>query len=294
MPLVIFTGLPSSGKTTIAQKLISLLNEKISSLPPGAPGANYKVIYHSDKTLGITQEDYRESLTEKASRNLQMSMVKRDISSTNIVILDSPAYIKGFRYQLFCEAKQTQTTHCVIYIMAPIKVCLEYNSKRDDAEKWDKELINQLAMRYEEPDGHNRWDSPLIPIAFDDKDLPIDEIWSSLVLKRKLKANSATIIKTPTSTNYLQVLDKKTQEVISKIIQFQKLQSIGGDVLIEKSSSGYAKDDLYVELPGRTVSVAQLQRIRRTFVSLNRVRSIDFDRIVPLFVEYINKNLSED
>ena len=282
MPLVIFSGLPSSGKTTRAKALQEQLLSKISSLPPSSPGANLKVILHNDESLGIQKEEYRESKTEKSLRGLQMSAVKRDISRNNIVILDSPAYIKGFRYQLHCEAKALSTACCVIHVMAPLSTCLEWNEQRSD--KWDPELLKALSMRYEEPDGNSRWDSPLIPIAYDDKDIPFDDIWNTLVFAKPPQANAATMMKPATKTNYLQELDKGTQFVINKVIEFEDLQT--GRVKID--------EDLFLALPIDGVSVAKLQRIRRTFVTLNRVRSLDVDRIIPLFVDYLDSNLNRD
>lgn len=282
MPLVIFSGLPSSGKTTRAKALQEQLLSKISSLPPSSPGANLKVILHNDESLGIQKEEYRESKTEKSLRGLQMSAVKRDISRNNIVILDSPAYIKGFRYQLHCEAKALSTACCVIHVMAPLSTCLEWNDQRSD--KWDPELLKALSMRYEEPDGNSRWDSPLIPIAYDDKDIPFDDIWNTLVFAKPPQANAATMMKPATKTNYLQELDKGTQFVINKVIEFEDLQT--GRVKID--------EDLFLALPIDGVSVAKLQRIRRTFVTLNRVRSLDVDRIIPLFVDYLDSNLNRD
>lgn len=282
MPLVIFSGLPSSGKTTRAKALQEQLLSKISSLPPSSPGANLKVILHNDESLGIQKEEYRESKTEKSLRGLQMSAVKRDISRNNIVILDSPAYIKGFRYQLHCEAKALSTACCVIHVMAPLSTCLEWNDQRSD--KWDPELLKALSMRYEEPDGNSRWDSPLIPIAYDDKDIPFDDIWNTLVFAKPPQANAATMMKPATKTNYLQELDKGTQFVINKVIEFEDLQT--GRVKID--------EDVFLALPIDGVSVAKLQRIRRTFVTLNRVRSLDVDRIIPLFVDYLDSNLNRD
>ncbi|CAM9022147.1 unnamed protein product [Wickerhamomyces anomalus] len=282
MPLVIFSGLPSSGKTTRAKALQEQLLSKIASLPPSSPGANLKVILHNDESLGIQKEEYRESKTEKSLRGLQMSAVKRDISRNNIVILDSPAYIKGFRYQLHCEAKALSTACCVIHVMAPLSTCLEWNDQRSD--KWDPELLKALSMRYEEPDGNSRWDSPLIPIAYDDKDIPFDDIWNTLVFAKPPQANAATMMKPATKTNYLQELDKGTQFVINKVIEFEDLQT--GRVKID--------EDLFLALPIDGVSVAKLQRIRRTFVTLNRVRSLDVDRIIPLFVDYLDSNLNRD
>jgi len=284
MPLVIFSGLPCSGKSTRAKDLASKLQERISSLDQNQPGSNLKVILHSDESLGISEEEYRESKTEKSLRGLQMSAVKRDISRNNIVILDSPAYIKGFRYQLHCEAKALSTACCVIHVMAPLEICLKWNSERPEKDQWDPELLKQLTMRYEEPDGNSRWDSPLIPIAYDDSTIPFDDIWNTLIHSKPPQANAATLMKPATQTNYLQELDKSTQFVINKIIEFEDLQT--GRIKID--------EDLFLSMPTQGVSVAKLQRIRRTFVTLNRVRSLDIDRIVPLFVDYLHSNLNRD
>jgi protein KTI12 len=284
MPLVIFSGLPSSGKSNRAKDLKQLLEARIASLGEGETGANHRVILHSDESLGITKEQYRESVTEKALRGIQISAVKRDISRQNIVILDSPAYIKGFRYQLHCEAKALSTSCCVIHVMASVDKCLEWNAHRPENDRWDPELLKQLCMRFEEPDGHSRWDSPLIPIAYDDSGIPFDDIWNALVHSKPPQANAATMLKPATGTNYLQELDKKTQGVILKTVEFADLNT--ARVKIE--------EDVFVDLPPQGVSNAQLQRLRRTFVTLNRVRSLDVDRIIPLFVEYLNNNLNRE
>lgn len=291
MPLIVFTGLPSSGKTTWAKKLQLALQEKIDSLKGSTePGHNYSIIYHSDETLGIPHKTYHESSLEKHARGSQMAAVKRDLSRTNFVILDTLSYIKGFRYQLFCEAKGVITPNCVIQIMNPLEKCIEWNETTEN-DKWDPELIKQLHMRYEEPNNNNRWDSPLFTIISDFKDekLPVNEIWEALVLKKAPPPNAATIVKTTSGNNFLQELDSQTQLVIQKILQHQQLTPIGGDVLITQ-----APEKLFVELPSSPVSIAQLQRIRRTYVSLNRMRNVDVDRITPLFIDYLNRSLNNE
>ena len=45
-----------------------------------------------------------------------MSAIQRAIGKNKIVIVDSMNYIKGFRYQLYCEAKALQTPSCVVSI----------------------------------------------------------------------------------------------------------------------------------------------------------------------------------
>lgn len=284
MPLVIFSGFPASGKSTRAQQLKSELEAKISSLSSGEPGANMKVVVHSDESLGIQKEQYRESLTEKSLRGLQMSAVKRDLSRTTIVILDSPAYIKGFRYQLHCDAKALSTSCCIIHTLASPEVCHQWNRNRPADLQWAPDLLDQLIMRYEEPDGNSRWDSPLIPIAYDDSQIPFGDIWNAIVLQKAPTANASTLLKPAIKTNYLQELDKSTQHVISKVIEFEDLNT--GRIKID--------EDLFLDLPPQGVSNAKLQRIRRTFVTLNKLRSLDTDRIVPIFVEYLQSNINRE
>lgn len=286
MPLITFTGLPCSGKTKWAKELISELEKRVQAAQESkGPGHNYKVVYHSDETLGLSHDSYRESVTEKSSRGAQMSAVKRDLSRTSFVILDSLSYIKGFRYQLFCEAKGVVTPHCVIHVVSSLEKCMERNEQ--NGSQWDPELIKQLQMRYEEPKEDARWDSPLFTLVsdFDDEKLPVDEIWDALVLKRAPPPNAATLVKPTSNNDYLQQLDKVTQEVITKILQHQQLLG-GGQVRVS--------DGLTIDLPVNTVSTPQLQRIRRTFISLNKMRHIDSDRILTVFVDYVNASFNNE
>lgn len=289
MPLILFSGYPSSGKTKWSSKLFRALTDRIASLKSNEQGSNLKVKLYNDENLGITHEMYRESVTEKAARGKQMSAVRRDLSKDTIVILDGLNYIKGFRYQLFCEAKNLGTTYCVIQVIAPTDVCFKINSTQQPQNKrWKEDLMKALIMRFEEPNGQNRWDSPLIPVTYDDHDLPIDEIWKAIVLRRSLKPNQSTYMKAVTTTNYLQELDRLTSSIIDQIVEYQNLNQCGGTILID------SKSDIFVTLPTRSVSIAELQRLRRTFVSLNRMRSIDAKRITPLFVEFLNHALNSE
>lgn len=298
MPLVIFSGFPSSGKSTWANKLAKELEDKIKTLKPNEEGYNMKVILHSDDSLGIKREMYRDSNNEKSARAIQMSAIKRDISKNNIVILDSMSYNKGFRYQLFCECKSSFTTNCLIQIICPINKCFELNlNKFKNEDKWNEDLLKQMINRFEEPDGNKRWDSPLISISFDDNELPLNEIWRILILNKKPKPNLATILKPSVGSNYLQQLDRLTNQVINEIIGYQQIDSFGKlkikNITDDNYDNDYDGNECYVELPNNTVSIASLQRIKRNFISLNRVRNVDTNRIIPLFTEYLNNNLND-
>lgn len=291
MPLVLFAGFPSSGKTTWANQLVTKLNEKIASLKPDEDGSNMKVIFHNDESLGITHDMYKESNTEKSARGIQMSAVKRDLSKNNIVILDSMAYNKGFRYQLFCESKTLSTSNCLIQVICPIDTIFELNKNESHKEKWDEELLKQMIHRFEEPDGSKRWDSPLISVSYDDKiETHFDEIWEVLVLRKAPKPNQATILKPAVGTNYLQEMDRLTNYVVNEIVQYIQVDGYGR----LKLKNIVDNSECFIDLPSVQVSTAKLQRIKRSFIALNRVRNIETNRIIPLFVEYANNSLNID
>lgn len=275
MPLVIFTGYASSGKTTCARGLVATLEARVA-----AEGTGHRVVYHSDDTLGIVRDAYRDAAAEKHARGAQMAAVKRDLSRTTIVVLDTMAYIKGFRYQLYCEAKGLVTPHCVVHVLNAVDTCLEWNARRGGP--WDAALVRQLAMRYEEPNGATRWDAPLFAVAPSQGDaLDAGAVWDALVLRRAPPPNAATVVKPTAGNDFLQHLDASTSAVVRQVWQHQQTTP-GGRVQVGS--------DVWVELPA-SVSMAQLQRVRRTFVALNRMRAVDVERVTALFAAYLEQSL---
>lgn len=311
MPLILFTGYPCSGKTTIANELISILKEKLLK-DETLSKKNYNVIYHSDQSLGIRHSDYISSKDEKKLRSEIISAVKRDLSKNNIVIVDSLNYIKGFRYQLHCEVKNTATTYCLIQTMCPIETIHKWNHN-DNHSPWDPELLTQLIQRYEEPNSQSRWDSPLFPILTTQDTIKdqIDDIFTAIFqtssknsrdpLSKSLQSpNSATTLKPASQSNFIQVLDSETSIVVKKLMDHVKmLQSIGNSLSLTRVIVSEGITDIndencsYVDLPASGVTLSQLQRLKRQFVNLNKLRDMEKSRIVPLFANYLNKNLNE-
>jgi protein KTI12 len=112
--LVLLSGYPSAGKTTRALQLKQLFEAKIASSPADARVSRLKVHHINDQTLGVSRSVYHTAKAEKDARAEEYSAVKRVLSRDDIVIADGMNYIKGFRYQLYCEAKAVQTPNCVV------------------------------------------------------------------------------------------------------------------------------------------------------------------------------------
>lgn len=55
------------------------------------------------------------------ARGVAYARAKRALAKDTFVILDGMNYIKGYRYQLWCEAKAVGTTCCVVCILSCIR-----------------------------------------------------------------------------------------------------------------------------------------------------------------------------
>lgn len=161
---------------------------------------------------------YDHARTEKEARGVAYTRAKRVLKRDSIVILDGMNYIKGWRYQLWCEAKAAQTTCCVVcnwdikgalisltklkvHVGTPVDQCVANNDARlhraasegqttapdsetsitsDTEEAYSSELLNNLIFRYEEPSTHSRWDKPLFTVPYEDPEPPISDIFEAL------------------------------------------------------------------------------------------------------------------
>lgn len=180
-------GYPSAGKTTRALQLKEYCEAKIADAAGNsdARASRLKVHLINDQTLGVSRSVYHTARAEKDARAEEYSAVKRVLSRDDIVIADGMNYIKGFRYQLYCEAKALSTPSCVVHIGTHADKCREFNDALlADSDKdggYEKEDFENLIFRYEEPNGMTRWDSPLFIVVQEDETAWCDQVWDALV-----------------------------------------------------------------------------------------------------------------
>ena len=138
MPLIEIVGGPCAGKTTIASEIKDYL-EKV----------NFKVVQINEESLGLDRNFYADAQSEKIIRATFRSETEKSLSDTQVVILDTMNYIKGFRYELHCLVRQYKTRHVIVNIKTPLEKCLEFNVEG----KYSDELLKDLYSRMEEPNG---------------------------------------------------------------------------------------------------------------------------------------------
>lgn len=129
----------------------------------------------------------------------------------------------------------------------------------------------------------SRWDSPLFVAMEGVAEPDIDSVWAALVLNKSVVPNQSTLVKPSTGSNMLAELDRATQDVIASVATYVRDSGGvgGGEMRI---------GDMMLRLPMHTVSMAELQRLRRQFLGMHRMKPPPTDRsqLRPAFVEFLH------
>ena len=225
---------------------------------------------------------------EKKVRAALLAASERFISKDTVLILDSLNYIKGFRYQLYCQARAISTPNLVIHCQAREDTCRQWNTlKRDASRIYPDDQLEDLILRFEVPNNQNKWDSPLFGIVTEgvsSEELSnlFDSILNVLNSSPNRPPSTSTLTTKPINSNSIQVLDHETQLIIDTILRHQQ------DQLPVVKFPGISKT---LPLP-RPVTVATLSRVRRQFLHLNRLHPItEADKIKLLFIDFLASNI---
>ena len=108
--LVLMCGHPASGKSTAAADLSRRIEAK-----------GGRVVLIDEPGLHLHRNaSYADARAEKNTRGLLKSTAERALYRDGpVVILDAGNAIKGFRYELWCVARQAATRFCVVHCDTP-------------------------------------------------------------------------------------------------------------------------------------------------------------------------------
>ncbi|MEW5316871.1 MAG: hypothetical protein WDW38_008215 [Sanguina aurantia] len=156
MSLIVICGQPCAGKSRVAAALLALLEAK---------GVSASVV--DEPSFGLTKtESYEDNVHEKNTRAKLKSAVDSKLSKRSVTILDTLNNIKGYRYELWCIARGVGVRYFMVHIDTPVATCRAWNSARE-GDTYSVDVFEDLAGRFERPDGRNRWDSPLFTLSPD-------------------------------------------------------------------------------------------------------------------------------
>ena len=171
-------GIPCSGKSTRAREISNYLqNEK-----------QMDVQIVNEESLGLSKPAYLSDPTqEKILRASLKSNVEKNLDQSRVVILDSMNYIKGYRYELYCLARNSMTTLCLVYCDTSKDIARQWCEQMQHEEaKGDQvapafpiDLFDDYASRMEFPNPAKRWDQPLFHLRADEP-IPFEEIHAAI------------------------------------------------------------------------------------------------------------------
>ncbi|KAI5832839.1 chromatin associated protein KTI12 [Schizophyllum commune Tattone D] len=266
MAFITISGYPCSGKSTIAQRVKDDLERRLQD--PEYKGSALRVVVVSDESLSIPRSVYNDSRSEKPARGALLTAVQRNMNQDTILIVDAPNYIKGFRYQMYCAAREAKLRVCTLYTVATADVCRSRNEARPEEQRYAPETLENMIARFEEPSSMVRWDSPLFTITWTDEELPMDSIWDAVTHGNVKPPNAGTqaVVKAPTSA--LQALEQTTTALVSAISTHPSVvDGFGGKISLAIPGSS---DKMELRLPPRTLTLPELQRLKRQFVTVHK------------------------
>ncbi|CAD6194479.1 unnamed protein product [Caenorhabditis auriculariae] len=302
MPLIVVTGYPSSGKSTIVKRLVKLFEDV---------GKIVHVVSDDDFPSHSRSCYVTSTAQEKDLLSWIRSEVQQQLSKKNIVICDALNYVKGYRYELFLAAKMSKTTYAVVQCTPDEATCLWLNSEKDVDVRYGDDAIKQLIFRYEKPDTKFRWEKPLFDIKIGKlerireteedlegdmmqdldhpspkfADLHSDELVQWICEGVELSENQSTQVVPLAPLNYLHTLDKVTQKVLTDLMNLQRT-ALRGQTLVIPGAEGKT----IVFTKARTLP--ELNRLRQQFVSISkRTPIVDHEKIATIFVNFLANNL---
>jgi protein KTI12 len=276
MPLIIMTGMPSTGKTRTAGKIKTFFEEKGKT-----------VILVSEESLLSSDKNttFSDSKLEKELRGRLKSEVIRLLSKDAVVICDGLNYIKGFRYELYCASKSGKTTQATVQCDLSPPDAQEINQSREQTTKYSDDVFSALVQRYEAPISSNRWDSPLY-LVFKQGDVDCEAIYDSLYNKAPPPPNQSTQCQPLSSTNFLYELDRVTQSIVARILEAQKTMEPGQEVLMDGTKEKFRLE--------RSYTLSELSRHKRQFITYAKHKAVeDVDKLASMFVQYLSTSLTD-
>jgi tRNA uridine 5-carbamoylmethylation protein Kti12 len=154
---------------------------------------------------------YSSATNEKVMRASIKSAVGRAVSAGSVVIVDSLNYIKGYRYELYCIAREQSTSTCVVWVTLDDHEAEKRHEMRKakGEDSYSDAIFHELRQRFEVPVVKNRWEAPLFEVnmAPDEHQNQNDSLFSSTSdssvfnkLETMTADVAATCISSPVST----------------------------------------------------------------------------------------------
>lgn len=252
MALVLLSGTPGSGKTTLAEHLKKVFTDA---------GYECEIVSEPSVEQGTFDSSRRETIGRSDYKSAIASATKPD----RIVIADGMNFIKGYRYELWCIARETGVGFVCAYCQVEPEVAFERSKLR-----YPEDKLRSLISRLETPDEtKNKWDKPMVLV----KDANDPAVWKrimdlALAKSSKLAPKKATAVSSQGAR-----VHESSDRIVNDFCQ--ELLKMGNDIPI----------GVPITVMGATFTLkrplepAKLKRAKRDFCA--RVKTVSSSANIP-------------
>lgn len=231
--LIALCGIPASGKTTFAEKLVRELTKDQDVIIVSTDSWRDADYYAEFKPAN--EHQVREAALEKTQELLTEGFS---------VIHDDTNYYTSMRHELFEIAKAKECAFGIVQITTPINTVLKWNKQRSQI--IPEEVIVRIHEKFEDPGTKYAWDRPLALV-----DLSEDTTIDSAKLVVGLVSNLGPLGKNEHTQNTNEnIYDIVTREVVSSFLKDQPscrrdpdVSKIRREVLRLAKENEFSKDE---------------------------------------------------
>ncbi|MFX0018095.1 MAG: AAA family ATPase [Promethearchaeota archaeon] len=257
--LLILVGLPSSGKTTIAQILKDLIEKKYK---------NFQVkIVDPDKIRNSISPNKFNHQKEQLVREISLNDIRTGLDQGFIVISDDLNYYTSMRHDLKQIAEEKNIRYFILHIATPLEICIKWNKQR--GEPIPQDVIYKINEKFDSFHNYN-WDNPIQIIDPSKFNVLEDAIGKLLnVFEKNLRSIALDSYHRGEKTDkeqYHEKLDRITRNVIGNII----------------------KNDNYQPF------IKKISKMRKEFIKKNLKKVMTETQISENFLKFIKRYLNSE
>ncbi len=210
--LLIFCGIPCSGKSTLAQRVADKLENEY----------DYSTVIITSDTFRHMVPTYRrrfEPELEQFVRGATYRTIQEALRWGLVVLSDDINYYRSIRRQLKRIADRAKADYAIIYVNTPLEVSLKWNKER--GEPIPNSLIEEIYYKLDRPGEKYRWDTPLLVLDPSKDELEgLTKLVASKVHEKAGKKKEVTVQKGVSKPSSFRAnLDRETRRAMSEVMK---------------------------------------------------------------------------
>lgn len=141
--LIMFCGIPGSGKSTEARRMAGSLT---------ARGITIEHISRDELRFSMISDESEYFSKEKEVFNKFVEKMNNSLNKNDCTIIDATHISKASRAKILRRVKNSNNVRLlVLYLTTPLDVCMRQNDLRTGREQVPHEVIEKMAKQFEDP-----------------------------------------------------------------------------------------------------------------------------------------------